>query len=195
MILSGIFISILLLVLIFDFIFNRKPSKKSMIWGFILSVIVFGAGVGLTTLGSLSFNIIEANPELLKTETVEYEMNDNTIIQERSVKDISYIPEERDNIRVEYVFNKNGILYTNKTEENYISAWVDYENPIVFIREIIDMINKREISPLYSGVIEMKVYASESNIEKLNSNWNEYIEKRYNNVEELEDIEENYEEE
>ena len=79
-ILSFSVITIIVLLLILNFIFNRKSDKKKIIWSFIISLIVFGIGCGLVFIGSLNFDVLVDNTKMLKVQTTEHEMKDGLFV-------------------------------------------------------------------------------------------------------------------
>ena len=50
-----------------------------MIWSFVISLIMFGIGCGLILVGTLNFEYIENDKEILKTEYIEIDMKNDLI--------------------------------------------------------------------------------------------------------------------
>ena len=73
-----------------------------MIWGFVLSLAMFGIGCGLAFSGSLNFEIVEETDETLKTVKTEHEMTDNLKIFSYYDDPIEYIETDINNVVIEY---------------------------------------------------------------------------------------------
>lgn len=178
-ILSSSVIAIIILLLIINFVFNRKNNKKSIIWSFIVSLVVFGIGCGLLFIGTLNFDISEENPDMLKTETIEYEMKDNLIIQPQLSK-VEYVVEDIETVKLDYSFNKYCEIesYTND-EGNIIHGYVDCKNSLKLIREQVKYINKNKKIPVSYDIEKITIHASQENIDKLKNNLENYYQDRY----------------
>ena len=178
-ILSSAIITILILLLVLNFIFNRKSDKKKIIGSFILSLIVFGIGCGLIFVGTLDFEIQESTEDMLKVETIEHDMKDNLVIYPHTNIEVDYIESDIDNVKIEYTINKFCNVDENvDEEETNITAWVYCQNPTKIAKEFIKNLNKKKIIPIRSDIEKITVYASSANIEKLQENWNNVIETR-----------------
>lgn len=173
-ILSISVITIILILVIFNFVFNRKNNKKKMIWSFIISLMVFGIGIGISFVGTLNFEILENTDIMLKTEIKEYEMQDDLLSDFHLHAPISYIESDIDNIKVEYKINKYCKIKDSKND-NYIYVWAVCSNSSKMIREFIDNFNNRKIIPINNDINSITIYASKENIEKLKNNYDNYI--------------------
>ena len=167
-ILSASIINIVLILLLLNFVFNRKNNKKIMIWSFIISLITIGIGVGLLLIGTLQFKFIENDPESLETKYIEYEMNNKLFIDNHH--SIEYIPSDNTNLRIEYTINKNYEVVTLDYSENIIDLWPTCKNPIELIKEIIENLNNRKIIPIDGNIESIKVYTTLENINLLKQN-------------------------
>ena len=178
-ILSSSIIGIIMLLLILNFVFNRKNNKKKMIWSFIISLITFGIGCGLTFIGTLSFNVTYDNEYMLKTVTKEYDMKENLIIT-NNYGEIEFIESEDKNIKIEYQRNKYCEIDDNNYNNNIV-AWTRCENPINIAKEYIKNLNDKKIIPINSNIEKMTVYTNKSNIEILKNNINNHLNEQENN--------------
>lgn len=167
-ILSASIINIVLILLLLNFVFNRKNNKKIMIWSFIISLITIGIGVGLLLIGTLQFKFIENDPESLETKYIEYEMNNKLFIDNHH--NIEYIPSDNTNLKIEYTINKNYEVVTLDYSENIIDLWPTCKNPIELIKEIIENLNNRKIIPVDGNIESIKVYTTLENINLLKQN-------------------------
>lgn len=176
-IISSIVIGVIFLLSILNFVFNRKNDKKKLIWGFIISLLTLGVGCGLIFVGTLSFDVVDNDKSSLKTVSKEYDMNDNLFIHPYGDKDIIYVATDNNNIKVKYTVNKYCIVednYASKKDE-FIYAWVDFENPTKIIGEFIKNANEKKIVPINDGIEKIEVYTTEQNIDKLKTNWSNHL--------------------
>lgn len=174
---SASIIDIVVILLILNFIFNRKNDKKKMVWAFIVSVVVLGIGCGMTLLGSLNFDYIDKeslDDSIVETKTINFSMNDNLFFNEYHV--IEYVEKDIDNVIVEYKINKLCKLDYNKSDKYGIHFYDYCSNPMSLIRQFISNLNDKKIIDVNNEIIKVKVYASKSNIEKLKSNLKNYNE-------------------
>ena len=172
-ILSAIIISIIILLLLLNFIFNRKNDKKKMIWSFILSLITLGAGIGLTASSIINFDIDYSGQTLLETKKLEFDMKDNYFF----TNEVTYIEKDIKNIVIEYQINKYCELYQYENEGEGLSFGSDCSNPEKAIREVIKELNKKRIIGINDAPVDMKVYASKENINLLKKNLKKYFDK------------------
>lgn len=174
-------IDIIFILLIFNFLFNRENNKKLVIWSFIGSLIAFAISCGLIFVGTLNFNMIKNNEVSLKTETFEVAMEEGLFYRRRYEKGVEciekYIESDIDNIKIECSINElfNVQLYNQRENGIYIYEYCN--DPISIVRKIIDNLNDRKIVNFNSDSMEVKIYASKENIEKLKYNQNMYMEK------------------
>ena len=167
-ILSASVINIILILLLLNFVFNRKSNKKIMIWSFIISLITVGIGVGLLLIGTLQFKYIENDPESLETKYIEYDMHNKLFIDNHY--NIEYIPSDNTNLKIEYTINKNYEVKVLDYSENIINLWPTCENPIEMIKETFENLNNRKIIPVDGNIESIKVYTTLENINLLKQN-------------------------
>ena len=167
-ILSASVINIILILLLLNFVFNRKSNKKIMIWSFIISLITVGIGVGLLLIGTLQFKYIENDTESLETKYIEYDMHNKLFIDNHH--NIEYIPSDNTNLKIEYTINKNYEVKVLDYSENIINLWPTCENPIEMIKETIENLNNRKIIPVDGNIESIKVYTTLENINLLKQN-------------------------
>ena len=167
-ILSASVINIILILLLLNFVFNRKSNKKIMIWSFIISLITVGIGVGLLLIGTLQFKYIENDTESLETKYIEYDMHNKLFIDNHY--NIEYIPSDNTNLKIEYTINKNYEVKVLDYSENIINLWPTCDNPIEMIKETIENLNNRKIIPVDGNIESIKVYTTLENINLLKQN-------------------------
>ncbi len=164
---------IVVILLLFNFIFNRKNNKKAMIWSFILGVVGIGLSIGLVTAGSIQFDLVEENKNV-KTENYEIDMKDTLLIGDYN--NIEYAVEDRNNIRIEYTFSDRLESSYDISENDVIHLWTYPKNQMDNLRELLKDLNDKKIF-VGDNVVSIKVYASQENINKLQTNHNNYFDK------------------
>ena len=168
MLLACILITILLLTVMFNFIFNRKNKVKILGISFLISVICFGVGIGLLTMSIKNFNYInDINNENYIHEISRYEMKDDLTFYTRYIN-VDYIEQDRTDVKLEIIKTKyNGIKMTKSGNTIYFN----YDGPVPFelINGVINDINNYNIVDQDNvGII---IYASKDNIDKLQANY------------------------
>ena len=170
-IISSSIINIVIILMLLNFVFNRKSDKKKMIWSFIISLVTIGIGIGLLLVGGLQFKYIENDLDSLETKYIELEMKNNLLIEYNN--EIEYIPSDNTNIKIEYTINKNyNAVFSNYS--NIIHLWPNCNNPIELVKEVIENINNRKIIPLEGNINSIKVYTTLENINTLKNNKDNY---------------------
>lgn len=173
---------VVVIVLLFNFIFNRKSNKKAMIWSFVSSVVVLGISLGLVFVGTLDFKLIPDQTEF-HVENKEVEMEESFFINHPEVE---YVQEERNNIKVEYETTDNTTVYLSKNSNGsyHIAAYTT--NEFDTFKEMIKELNKKEIHNHTTTIKSIKIYANQTNIEKIKKNYNDHydMEKLYQDREE-----------
>ena len=168
MILSGIIITIILLVVAYNFILNRKNKIKLLGVSLLVSIILFGVGLGLFTLSIKNFTYIDdINNENYIHETYRYEMADNLVIGTKYFI-ADYVVEDRNDIKIELVYTKYDKMHIVK-DNNYIYIGYDGVNFIDVINNAIEDINNYEIVSQDNDRII--IHANKENIDKLISNY------------------------
>lgn len=190
--LSCIFINLIVLIILFNFIINKKNNKKYLLISFILSIVLFGIGVGISVLGITNFDYIDDinNDVYLENEQIII-MQDNLIIH--SLFDIEYIEENRSDIKVVYKHAEFFDLDIHNYDNNiYLHTINSNNNYLEFFRDVIKDVNNKKI--INYSKSKIYIYTSKENIDKLNNNWNNYIKQEeeeneyYNMIEEENNI-------
>lgn len=176
MFISSSITCIILILILLNFISNRKNDKKKMIWSFIISIIGLGISCGLLFLGSLNFDFIDKranNNEYLETRILEMDMQENLFFND--YYGIEYIVKDIDTVQIEYSINKLCVLDYNLHGRHGINLYSYCNNPIYLAREFIKNLNDKKIIDITSDITNIKIYASENNIEKMKLNFNNYL--------------------
>lgn len=171
LLLGCIFINLVILNLIYNFLRSIKSKTKVMMFVFISSLILFGVGVGLTCLGILDFEYINEknNPNYIETTEV-IKMRDNYYIEH--MYNVEFIESNNDDLKLVFVHPD---FYNIECIISNGSIWFnDYDvDGIKIINRIIDDFNDRKI--MEYGYFKVKVYTNKENINKLKENrYNQY---------------------
>ena len=171
LLLGCIFINLVILNLIYNFLRSIKSKTKVMMFVFISSLILFGVGVGLTCLGILDFEYINENNNPNYIETTEIiKMSDNYYIEH--MYNVEFIESSNDDLKLVFVHPD---FYSVECIISNDSIWFnDYDvDGIKMINRVIDDFNDRKI--MEYGYFKVKVYTNKENINKLKENrYNQY---------------------
>ena len=171
LLLGCIFINLVILNLIYNFLRSIKSKIKVMMFVFISSLILFGVGVGLTCLGILDFEYINENNNPNYIETTEIiKMSDNYYIEH--MYNVEFIESSNDDLKLVFVHPD---FYSVECIISNDSIWFnDYDvDGIKMINRVIDDFNDRKI--MEYGYFKVKVYTNKENINKLKENrYNQY---------------------
>lgn len=171
LLLGCIFINLVILNLIYNFLRSIKSKTKVMMFVFISSLILFGVGVGLTCLGILNFEYINENNNPNYIETTEIiKMCDNYYIEH--MYNVEFIESSNDDLKLVFVHPD---FYSVECIISNDSIWFnDYDvDGIKIINRVIDDFNDRKI--MEYGYFKVKVYTNKENINKLKENrYNQY---------------------
>lgn len=182
---SASVIDIIFILLLLNFIFNRKNDKKKMIWSFISAVVILGISAGLIFTGSLKFDFIELddNSDIVKTNKIEIKMEDNMFITNGYHDDtrVEYIEKNIDNIEIEVRTNElvDVKKHSYSTGEVYLYAYSPSMKKLFDF--VILNLNKYKIYDINQEIYSFKVYASKDNVEKLKTNYSKYYEENSQN--------------
>lgn len=104
---------------------------------------------------------------MYKINEVAIPLNNNAYFNNH-IYDVTYIKEERDDIRVKFKSNKYCNVKINYNEEINFNS--NCNNRLNMIKKYLNDINKKEIYSLDSEVYDIEVYTSEENINVLKQN-------------------------
>lgn len=166
---AGIIINIISLIILINFIINRKNNKKLMLYIFIVSLILCGIGCGFTLIGCTKFNYIsEMDDEFYKQTEVIIPMQDNFIISDYDwLNSFEFVEENRKDLKI--VLKQSKVSNSKIVQDSkYIYLDSSSDNIFEMIRKQIDYINHFQIVDY--DQYGLKIYASKENIEKLKKN-------------------------
>lgn len=163
-------ISIMIILVLLNFIFSRTSNMKIIINMFLISLIIFGISSGLAITSILNFKDSLTNFEYVDTKDIEVSMDNNLSLN--NLSKIEYIEDNRDNLRIEYQINKACTLdYLNIHDS--LKLYSRCSNKKELFKELLNSLNNQEIYNFEDTIHEIsniKVYASPENIEVLKEN-------------------------
>lgn len=178
MLASLIVINIIFLLILINFVFNRKSNKKVFIVSFITSLIICGISFGLIVIGISQFDYVNnSNIDMYENKEIVIQMEDNLYLHDyySGYNKITYVQEDRNDIKLQY--NQNKYYETSYEVENGMIFLHNYcKNPFELVREYLKYVNKKQVFELDNSIRDIKVYASKENIEKLKNNRNSFFE-------------------
>lgn len=186
-IITAIILTSTFLILIANFIFNRKSNFKLIIYSSVISLIILGFGIGFIFIGSLSLDFVnkyDSKSFILVEENIE--MDKNLIINPINLAgNIEFIVDDRKDIKVTYNYNK--LLASDNSQsnlkiistENYkiIYVYPNVKNGLELYKAVFKEINKTKVVNYSKNLYNFKIYASNENLEILKMN----IKSRYEN--------------
>ena len=182
---SAAVINVLVLLLLLNFVFNRKTEMKKVIYTFITSLIIFGFGCGFCFIGFLDFKEYK-NDELLVKDSINIEMNDYLYFDNSNIE---YIVSDNNDIKIEYDLNKYYRLSHYNLDDNVIYLCGICNDEFLLFKEIIKEFNNKKIIYLDNEVKNIKIYTNSNNIEILKNN----KKKRYDYEDRMNNLIDNYE--
>ena len=174
--LAGILGCISLLILIIKFIFNKKNKSNKLLITFLLSIVLFGVGIGISIISFKNYTFEEKSSFNAETKQ-ELKYEDGLVIQSEFLNDLTYEFDETkgDNIELQIKYNDK-LVNTTYYIENYYGlkvyvASADYINNNFYntYKIIIDDLKNNKIR-YYNENLEVKVVSSKATIDKLLEN-------------------------
>ena len=168
-------ITILGILLLLNFIFNRKSNFKIMIYAFLGSVILLGLGLGFVLVSLVGFSDASLSNNL-KQESIEILMQDNLYLRTYDKDSISYQELDIDNIRIEYKIDK-ACKIENRVRSNgnlYLKPFCEDKHMI--IKELIDSLNNKKIYNFGDNmhiIKDITIYGKKENLDIIRKNMEE----------------------
>ena len=196
-IISLIIVNLDLIIILFNFILNRRINKKLLLTTIIISLLLCGVGIGLGVVGFTDFNYYDnIDSNVYQTDEFTIDMKDELIIPDYYYSDgIEYVEEDRNDIRIVYVHSKYYDLSYNEEYDNFLHVYLVNSDSNFFniMRQTIKDINDKRVIDYSKN--EVTIYTSKENIEKLQNNQKNYykeIEEQNNYYNHLEEENANY---
>lgn len=161
--------------MLINFIFDRKNEKKKIVYTILISIIVFGIGIGFIISGALKFDYVykTKDNDLLVTRTMKLNMQENMYITQNT-NNIEYIEKETDDILVEYKINNLLELTYYYSEPDGIYFYSYFPSTRKAMLKVIENLNNKRVINIDRNIYDVKIYTSRKNIEKLKANYNKH---------------------
>ena len=186
--LSSAIIDIIFILIIFNFVFNRKNEKKKMIYTFLIALVMFGISCGFMMLGVTNFDIIDKTKEDSITKSTTLAMQENLFFSD--YLNINYVETESNDIKIEYKTNEFCEVTPSYNSSMQVHLWSHCDNPMKMMRYYMKNLNDKKIVYLDTSPQDITVYTSKSNIEKMQQNKQKYEENNNNRLDEIQRYEE-----
>lgn len=190
---SCIFINIIILNILYNFIVSGKIKKNKLALIFVVSLIIFGVGCSFITIGSTNINYlsdVSKSSNYVREEKI-IKMTDSLMIDVRYLDDVNYIESDISDVKIEVWYSKfyDIDIKDYQSDNKYLIHWNSNDGYIFkLFRTYVSDINNLEFVD-YSK-IKVNIYASKDNISKLQENLHNYEmvkyesqwEERYDNL-------------
>ena len=166
-------INILVVLLLLNFIFNRKSNLKIMINVFIGSVVLLGFGIGFTLVSLVGFSDTSLSNNYLKQESIEIPMQDNLYLRTYDKDSINYQELDIENIRVEYKINEACKVENEVRSNGNLYLKTSCEDKYIIIKELINSLSNNEIYNFGDNIHIIKditVYGKKENLDIIRMN-------------------------
>lgn len=177
-IIASIIINLITLKILYNFIISKKCKKKILSVLFLISLCLLGSGIGFVISGIPDFKFINdlSNENFIESKNT-IPMTDNTFIHDFWYANIEYVETNNNVVEVVYKHSKHFDILMHENYDESIEFYLveSYTDPFEFINEIITDINNKQI--INYQKVDLKIYASKENIEKLKANKRQYYEK------------------
>lgn len=174
---SSIIINVIILLMIINFIFDKKSNYKLMLVIFMTSLILFGVGAGISI---ISFKNVEIKEGEIKTTTKEkvVKYNDDMLFVNNYLDDIEYIFDDnlKDEVKVLIKYDDRFYSYSldNDNEynmnETYISLHTNINIPKMYNEVIKKLKNNIILDYINENELDVIVISSKENIDKIIDN-------------------------
>ena len=163
----------LVIMVLFNFIFDNKNKVKLLFILFIASLVLGGVGIGITVIEASSFEVVENNTLEKVTTDFEVPMQDDFVIE--NYNQIEY---EVDNTsdKVKVVLEYYDIYKEVELKQHGDEIYVDFEQDYWLNNELLQLLLKdlknrqiRNYDELYK--VEVKIITNEENIAQIKENY------------------------
>ena len=164
-------IAYIFIKLLYNFIFSRKQNFKRIFILFISSLILLGAGIGLTLGIYMTFDEVnDLTKEFQTNQIVHIEMTKDTVLNSNNI--VYNIDDSVKDIRLESKY----IKYSTSNPEGqvwYIHSYQDADRLLKLLAYDVKNKNKRDYNKLFESKINVTV--SKKNYDILKDNYSNYL--------------------
>lgn len=168
-------INIIILRLIYNFIVTKKLNKAFLFAASIISLIIFGLGLGIICFSATSFKFEEKEYDVIESK-YEFKMSDDILINDWEYydSDIEYVEKNIDNVQI--VVKHSGLYKVNMWNyENDINLiiYTNEANVLEYLRVFIEDVNHKVIG-IYDYQVDIVIYANKNNLNTIKNNKKNY---------------------
>lgn len=164
-------IAYIFIKLLYNFIFSRKQNFKRIFILFMSSLILLGAGIGLTLGIYMTFDEVnDLTKEFQMNQIVHIEMTKDTVLNSNNI--VYNIDDSVKDIRLESKY----IKYSTSNPEGqvwYIHSYQDTDRLLKLLAYDVKNKNKRDYKKLFESKINVTV--SKKNYDILKNNYSNYL--------------------
>jgi len=173
----------MLIVVLYNFIFDRKTTWNKVLVVLLVSLVGFGISAGVGFLEFKEFSIIDdtcGSDTTSDMEVREFEMRDNLVVQVNSGP-TNYVVDNslEDRIRIEVRYsNKYSNVHIDVKKDDILVYREDKGIPFRDIyRVLLHDLKRKELRSNYDYAFGdcINVYGREENITKLKQNWEDRV--------------------
>lgn len=169
-------VSYIFIRLLYSFIFSRKQNFKRIFIIFISSLVLLGAGIGLTLGIYMTFDEVnDLAKEFQTSQVVHIEMTKDTVLNSDNI--VYNIDDSVKDIRLESKYVKynteKDLLYNPKRQVWYIYSYQDTDRMLKLLAYDVKNKNKRDYNKLFESKINVTV--SKKNYDILIDNYSNYL--------------------
>lgn len=177
---SGIIVNLIILTIIYSILVNKKIKKDKLALAFVVTLVLIGTGLALTSLGIAKINYIEkpyAEPNYVEYKKT-LKMTDDLVIRSYYYN-INYV--ESNTNDVEIIINHSK-FYDFSVEPDinniYYIKWDSNTSFPIILKENLKDLNESKYINYHDR--QITIYASSENIQKLKNNYSDYLAKQQN---------------
>lgn len=166
MIVGAIVINLIILIILYNFIVDKKIKKNILFLLFVSSLVVGGIGCGIFCIGFTDFKVDNYNSD--NSNEVVISWSDDLRICD-DYYNITYVESDDKDVRIKYEYSKYyDVEVINHDNNIWFDVYFDYDDNMQIIRDYIEDINDKRFVD-YSN-ISVTVYTNLENIEKIKNN-------------------------
>lgn len=171
-IISLIIINFIVLILLYNFIISKKNKKSKLFTSFLISLVLFGSGIGIISIDILNFDYIDNINDINYCEEFEIITMEEDMLFEDYYGVIEYVEENRNDIKIVYKHSKYyDIIRNNEGKITYFYHTINIDN-LEFFKVFLNDFNDSKLID-YSRY-KIIIYTSKENILKLKQNKQDY---------------------
>lgn len=175
-----------IIIVIFNFITNRKNSVKRIGIILISTLISIGVGIGFILLSLPKFDYYDVDSSQYIETTQEFEINNDTIFNSCNWYNynINYIEEDKKNILIKVLHYKNNDIFIERYNDNNDSVSGNIGGDYIYINSEIKNVNFKFIKDFINDInnykivkydkVDIYIYGNKENLELIKKQVSNY---------------------